>query len=621
MISAGRQMMDDGEDVVVGIIEALGREDVKALLKGIAVIPPVENIHEGKTYKEFDLDIVLLRKPGIVLVDELAHANVSGARHPSRWNDVEELLANGITVYATLNVQDIESLGDAVVGITGMRPKDTVPDSVFDKADDIILVDINADELLRRMRIGKVATPAHGRTSDSFLKGNIIALRDLALRRTIERVDAQMEAYNIREGIRDSQPIADKIIVCIGPEKLSQKLIRSTRRMSDTLKAPWVAVYVETARHSRLSDEGKIAVEAHRRMAEMLGGKTTVLQGTNAVDEIIAYARANGITKIVIGKKERPHWRDVVFGSLADKLMNKSGYIDIYVVTASGEKEDYTKHASELVEFRPELYMQSLLLIVLCTALGLVFGGYLRNEDQMAIYLLGNVVASASLGRGPSIFYALLSTACFDFFFVEPMDSIDIYDRSFLMTLIVMLVTSIVINTYAVRLKLQAIFARKREHDTQILYAFTREMSAVRGHAAMCRVVTSHIKDAIGAEVVVALPDKKGYLDVVWGELPQRDIIRETGLMRWSYDNIRLAGIGTDTMPSAATLYLPLVTVEGRIGVLGVIPKGEDKRLAPEQVSLMEAFASLLSSGIERANASEMALRDLKKQLAPDVSI
>lgn len=623
MLSAGRQMFVDGTDVVVGAIEETEREDIRTLIKDIPAIPLVEYAHENTVYREFDLDITLLRKPHIVLLDELAHANAPGARHPRRWNDVEELLTAGIHVHATLNVQDIESMRDTVAGITGVRPKHTVPDSVFDAADDIILVDINADELLRRMRSGKITVPSRDRNRayDSFLKGNIIALRDLALRRTLARVDAQMELYNISAGIRKILPVADKVMVCIGPEQLSEKLIRTARRMSDSLRAQWIAVYVENARHYRLSDAGKAAVEAHQRMAESLGGKTLVLQGTNAVDEIVDYARSHGVTKIIIGKKERTRWRDAIFGSLADNIINKSGHIDVYVVTGHAGREDHTKPISDLYEFKPVLYVQSLLLVALCSALGIMLSAYLKNEDQMAIYLLGNVVASASLGRGPSIMYALLAAACFNFFFVEPMAAINIYDRSFWMTSIVMLVTSIVINSYAARLRLQARFARKREHDARMLYAFTREIAATRGHQAMCKVAASHIKEAVNAETVIGLPDKTGHIEVVWGELPQRDIIRESGLMRWCYDNMRSAGIGTDTMPSAATLYVPLKTAEGRLGVLGVMPRGEDRHLSPEQVSLIEAFANLLSTGIERANASESAIHDLKRQIGATVSI
>ena len=483
---------------------------------------------------------------------------------------------------------------------------------MFDGADDIVLVDINADELLRRLAEGKVyiTEQARANAADNFFKkSNIIALRELALRRATERVDAQMDAYKYREGIRGILPVADKVMVCIGPEHLSEKLIRTARRMAGSIKAPWTAVYVENARHYRLSDEARKAVEVHLQMAERLGGKTLVLQGTSAVDEIIAYAGDNGITKIIIGKSARTRWHDILIGSLADKVIRRSGYIDVYVVTGEDPDPQFTKSASDLYEFRPKLYFQSMEVIILCTVINFLFRASLKSEDEMLIYLIGNVVVSASLGRGPSFLYALLSAACFNFFFIPLLYTVKIEDRSFWMTLAVMLATSLVINSYASRLRLQAVFARKRERNTQLLYAFTREIAVNRGHKAISEVAARHIKDVTGADILVALPDKAGHLQIIWGELQQRDIIKESGLMQWCFDNSKPAGIGTDTMPSAQTLYLPLVSSENKLGVLGVSPKTQEKELSTDQRSLIETFASLLASAAERANAADVAER------------
>ncbi len=611
MLSAGRQRLLDGVDMVAGMVEINNREEMMKLLEGMPVIPLMELSGPLTPFKEFDLDIALLRKPDIILIDELAHTNAPGARHPHRWNDVEELLSNGINVYTTLNVQNLESLNDVVAGITGVRVKETIPDSVFDGAEDIVLIDINADELLKRLEEGKVYTDDRVRadTADKFFrKSNIIALRELALRRTIERVDAQMEAYKYREGIRDMQPAADKVIACIGPDHLSEKLIRTAKRIAASLKAPWMAIYVENARHYHLSEEGKKAVEDHMRLAEQLGGKAMILQGDNAVEEIITFARENGITKIVVGKSERTRWRDILFGSLADQIMNKSGYIDVYVVTGEAPAdEENLNRTSDLVEFKPRLYLQSFLLVIACTALGILFPSYIKPDDQMILYLIGNVVVSASLGRGPSFLYAIFSATCFSFFFTGAAGSFNIAERSFWLTAIVMLVTSAVINSYAARLRLQTMFARKRDRNTQMLYAFARDIAATRGHIAISKVAARHIKDAVGADILVALPDKSGHLELIWGELQQRDVIRESGLMHWSFENRKPAGIGTNTMPSVETLYVPLITAESRLGVLGVTPKTGDKKFSTEQVSLIETFASLLASGIERANAATTA--------------
>ena len=617
MLSSAHQRLHEGVDVVAGIIETHARDDTAKLLDGIPHIPMLEREHRGIKVKEFDLDVALLRKPSILLIDEFAHTNAPGSRHLKRWSDVAELLDAGINVYTTLNVQHLESLSDLVAGITGVLVKETVPDSVFDQADDIVLVDINADELLKRLEEGKVYTGEQVKAQASenfFRKSNIIALRELALRRTTERVDAQMDAYKYREGLKNIVPVSDKVMVCIGADHLSEKMIRSAKRMAASLKAPWTAVYVENERHYRLSDEGKKAVETHLRMAERLGGKALILQGTSAVEEIITYAHENGITKIVIGKTERTRWKDILWGSLADKIIQKSGYIDVYVVTGEPPHDNTMKNTSDLLEFKPKLYMQSLVVASLCTAVGSLLRSFIHPQDQMIIYLIGNIIVSASLGRGPSVFYAIVAAACFNFFFVNSMQDIDVYEQTFWMPLIMMLVTSIVINSYASRLRLQAMFSRKREHNTQLLYAFAREIAVTRGHKGISEVAAKHIMDIMNAEILVALPDKSSHLELVWGELQHRDIIKEAGLMQWCYDNTRVAGFGTDTMPSAETLYVPLFTAEAKLGVLGVTPKNgtaakNDKKFPVEQISLMETFASLLASAVERVNAADEAER------------
>ncbi|HEU5048516.1 MAG TPA: sensor histidine kinase KdpD [Rickettsiales bacterium] len=612
MLASGHQLLLDGVDIVAGVVETHGRAETLKLLEGMPVIPQKELSYRGMTVKEFDIDAALDRKPAILLLDELAHTNAPGSRHAKRWNDVEELLAAGIDVYTTLNVQHLESLNDMVAGTTGVWVKETVPDSVFDNAEDVVLVDINADELLKRLSEGKVYINEQARTRAAehfFKKSNLIALRELALRRTTERVDAQMDAYKIREGIRGLQPVADKLLVCVGPDPLSETLVRSAKRIAAAFKAPWTAGYVENARHYQLGDEQKKVLESHLRMAERLGGKTVVLQGTNALDEIMAYARDNGITKIVIGKHNKPRWREIVFGTLADKVIRKSGSIDVYVITGDMPEHSLQERANELVQFKPALYLQAMLIIALCTLAGVGARGFIKPIDEVLIYLAGNVVVSARLGRGPSVMYALLSAACLNFFFIEPLYTLQIYDRSYWMTLTVMLATSLVINSYASRLRLQALFARKRERHSQMFYAFTREMAATRGHVALSEVAARHIRDSIGAEIVVCLPGPDDILMPVWGSLPQRDVIKENSLVQWCFSNSRPAGLGTDTMSSADAFYAPLVTADSTVGVLGVIPRKSTARFSPEERSLIETFANLLASGVERANAAETAER------------
>ncbi|MFN9114084.1 MAG: universal stress protein, partial [Bacteroidota bacterium] len=328
MLSAGKQALAEGIDAVVGLVETHGREDTKKLLEGLPILPSREVQYSGTLIKEFDLDAALARKPKLILLDELAHNNAPGSRHPKRWNDVDELLDAGIDVYTTINVQHLESLNDVVARITGIWVKETVPDAVFDKADEISLVDIPTEDLLKRLKEGKVyiAPEAKKRAAQNFFKkSNLIALRELALRRTAERVDAQMDDYKSQGGMSQAWSGADRILVCIGPDALSNKLVRAAKRMAGGLKAPWTAIYVETDRHQMLSKEGQEQLDRTKRLAQRMGAEIEVVKGQNAPEEIVNFARANNMTKIIVGKKPRPRWQEILTGTLADEIMRRSG--------------------------------------------------------------------------------------------------------------------------------------------------------------------------------------------------------------------------------------------------------------------------------------------------------
>ena len=610
MLSAAQDQLREEVDVVAGIVETHGRAETQKLLAGIPILPMIDVTHKGITLKEFNLDAAKARKPTLVLVDELAHSNAPGSRHGKRWQDVEELLAAGINVYTTLNVQHLESLSDLVAGVTGVRVKETVPDSVFDTADDITLVDIPTDELLKRLAEGKVyiADMAKTRAAENFFKkNNIIALRELALRRTAERVDAQMDAYNMREGIREALPVADKVMVCLGPDPLSAKLVRTAKRMAVSLKAQLVAVYVENIRHYRLGEEGKAAMESVMRMAERLGAKTVILQGDNAVEEIIAYARESGITKIILGKPQQPRLKDLVYGSLADKIIRKSGTIDVYVVTGDPSPRPLFTAKNSIFEFKPELYGLSLLAISFCTGLGIALRSFLTPIDQAMIYLAGVVPVAAKLGRGPSLLYAFISVTAFNFFFVEPIYTFNVYDRSYWLTFCVMLLTSLIITDQASKLRLQAMISRRREHHTQSLYTLTRSLASTRGQKAMSEVAVRHIEEVFNNNVTVWIPDAAGHLSPLVGALPETDYVKERAVLQWCFDHGRTAGRDTATMPSATGIYLPLMAISGTLGIIGILPNSDIKHFSLEEISSLETIASLLASALESANSAEMA--------------
>ncbi|MDD5585555.1 MAG: DUF4118 domain-containing protein [Alphaproteobacteria bacterium] len=612
MLAAAHEKLDEGVDVAVGIVETHQRPETEKLLEGLRILAPLKVDYRGVVLNELDLDAALTRKPGILLVDELAHSNAPIMRHPKRWNDVLELLDAGIDVYTTLNVQHIESLADLVAGSTGVWVKETVPDSVFDAADDIVLVDIDADDLLERLAEGKVyvAPGVKARAAENFFKkSNLIALRELALRRTAERVDAEMYAWNDSEGMRDRVPVADKILVCVGPDALSTKLVRSAKRLASALKVTWAAVYVENARHFRMNETGRRKVEAIFRMAERIGGKTLVIQGENPVDAIIAHARAHHFTKIMVGKPLRSAWQLFFRGSLADKIIRKSGNIDVYVVTS-----DY-RHATEplsdisLSDFDQRPYLWALLMVVAATALGIVWRHVLAPVDLALIYLTGIVLVAAKFGRGPSLLYSFLSVVAFNYFFIAPLHKFRLEDSSYLMTFLVMLITGYVIATQASKLRIQMLLARDRERRTHTFYSLTRELTATRGRQNVAEAAARHVSDLLKADVTIWLPDPDGHLEAVAGDLPAESFLKERSVLQWCYDNAKMAGRATTTMPGAEGLYLPLIGSAETLGVLGIIPRSSERAFSLDEISTLETVASLLSSAEERVKAGELALQ------------
>lgn len=618
MLSAAQSALKQGVDVVIGVVETHGREDTTRLADGIPVIPPKEIEYRGTTLKEFDIDGALERKPELVLMDELAHTNAPGSRHPKRWQDVEELLDAGIDVYSTLNVQHLESLNDVVARITGITVKETVPDAIFDRADLISLVDIPSDELLQRLKDGKVyiAPQAKKRAAQNFFKKtNLIALREMALRRTAERVDAQMDTYKARSGTIQGWTSADRILVCIGPDSLSGKLVRVAKRMAGGLKAPWTAVYIENDRHYRLSKSGQEAVDRHLRLVERMGGKVEIIHGQNAADEIIAYAKSHGITKIIVGAAPKSRLREIFEGSLVSNIIPRSGDIDVHVVT--GESEDRRSMKVPFWALRSPLtyYASAPAMVALFTLLLMPMRIFVEPANIVMLYLIGTVAVAVRYGRGPAMLASLFSVLAFNFFLTEPYYSFKISEEEHFITFVVMLATGIIIGSQTSRLRLQAIFARKRERNTSILYAMTRELTASRGKTTLAEITVRHIAEVFESHVSLWIPDAKGDLkqaayesDLEDGEV---DTLREETAAHWAFTHRQNAGFGTDTLPSASGLYVPLPTPTGCVGVLGLIPLNDQVAYSSETLELLETFASLAASALERANMAELWERSI----------
>jgi two-component system sensor histidine kinase KdpD len=608
MLNEARNLKREGANVLVGIVETHGREETAALLHDLAVLPRRKEQHRGVTLAEFDLEGALDAKPDLILVDELAHTNAPGSRHPKRWQDVEELLARGIDVYTTLNVQHLESLNDMVARLTGIQVRETVPDTVFDLADDIALIDIPSDELLKRLGQGKVyiAPGAKHRAMENFFKKtNLVALREIALRRTAERVDAQMDLLTAAQGKQEAR-IGEKILVCVGHDAFSGQVIRHAKRLATRARARWIAAYVETGRHYRLTEKARADVERNLRLAERMGAQIINLKGNNAAEELLSYARSNGITRIIVGSRPQSHWRQILSGSLATDLLARAAGIEISAVTGHSRKKVGYLSGWRTLLAQPSAYGKALLILAALFGIVVPLRGIAEADNLIMIFQIGIIIIAARYGVFPSIMASVIGVALFNFTFVPPYYSLTAYDPAYYFTFAVMLTTSLFIGTMAAKLSVQAQFARKREQETALLYSLTRELSITRGLERMAELARRHVGEAFQAEVVVIIPHEQELR--FYPENIAAHEVKEESVARWALENKTTAGRGTDTLPSARGLYLPLNVEDEIFGVLGVIPLNE-REFGTEEEAQLETFAGLIASAFQRANKAEIAER------------
>src|SRR5262252_852505 len=505
MLEAAQEQRRDGVDVVIGIVETHGRSETEALVNGLEVVPRRGVDYRGTVLQEFDLDAALARRPTTILIDELAHTNAPGLRHAKRWQDVQELLKAGINVYTTVNVQHLESLNDVVAQITGVRVRETVPDSVLERADDVELIDLPPDDLLQRLREGKVYVPEQIQRAIQhfFTKGNLIALRELALRRTAERVDQQMEIYRRDHAVVRTWPAAETIMVCVNSKPRGPRLIRAARQMAAGLHAKWIAVYVQIPRHLRQLQTDRDRLVQTLRLAEQLGAETVTLTGANVAQELLSYARSRNVTKIIVGKPVRSWWKEWIYGSVVSELVHQSGEIDIYVITGeAGEGQPLVRRTLRRTSERSE-YAYALIGVLIATAIAWLMFPYFALANLIMMYLIAVVVVAIRCGRGPSVVAAVLSVAAFDFFFVPPYFSFAVSDIQYLLTFAVMLVVALVISNLAVRIRQQAELARSREKRTAVLYAMSRDLATHRGSGLLAHVATKHLREVFDSQVAI----------------------------------------------------------------------------------------------------------------------
>jgi len=611
MLETGRAKRADGLDVVVGVVETHGRAETARLLDGLEVLPrrPVE--YRGARLEEFDLDAALARRPALLLVDELAHTNAPGSRHTKRWQDVEELLATGVNVYSTLNIQHLESLNDIVAQITGVTVRETVPDSVLEAADEVELVDVTPDVLQQRLREGKVYVPEQAqRAIDRFFrKGNLIALRELALRRTAERVDAQMRGYMAEQGIQEIWAAAERLLVCVGPGATTDRLVRAASRLATRLHADWVAVHVETPRGERHSPAERENVLRALELAEQLGGRVVTLSGLSVADEILAYARAHNITRIIVGKPAPRRFRPLA-ASLLTALIRRSGAIDVLAIT--GEEAGETP--SSAAPARPSSaweYAAAAAIVLVPTLIGLLLrrvGATVATIDAAMLYLLAVVLAAARFRQGPAVTAALVGIASFDFFFVHPYYTFSVSDIRYVLTFGVMLVVALVMGNLTGRIRSGAQAARERERRTAALYALSRELGIARHREEVSAAVARSARDTFGGEPAVLLPDDAGRVQPA-GPVPFPIDDRERGTAQWVHDHGQPAGHGTSTLPAAVAFYVPLASSGRVVGVLGIRPSEPGRFRDPAQRRLLEALAAQAATALERLALAEQGRR------------
>ena len=624
MLEAARKRQDEGVDVVVGYVEPHGRAETEALLRGLEALPLLQVDYRSARLNELDLDAALARKPALLLVDEFAHTNVPGARHAKRWQDVQELLEAGIDVYTTVNVQHLESLNDVVAQITGARMQETVPDNLFDHADEVELVDISPEDLLQRLKEGRVYVPERARHAidNFFRKGNLIALRELALRATADRVDAEMREYRIDHAISATWAAAERLLVAVGPDAQGERLVRSGKRMAAALRAQWLVVYVETPELLKLPEDERNRRINLLRLAESLGAETVTLDGISAAQAVLDYARTRNVTRILVGRPNQRRWAWPGRASTTRLLLEANADIDIYVVGVGGVAPNpvlarsgaYLGVAPPSGKTRWPGYLWGLAATLSCTALSWWMTPAFELANLIMVYMLGAVLIAARYGHGPAIMVSVVNVAAFDFFFVPPRFSFAVSDTQYLVTFAIMLVVAIVISNLTASVRLQARVAGHRERRTALLYAMSRELAGIRGLDNIAASAVRHTSEVFDAQVVVLLPDATGMITHPKAPGIHRSLRgADLGVAQLVYDRGRKAGLGTDTLPGGDTIYLPLVsigtatTAGATRGVLALLPSNPRRVLLPEQMHLLDTFVSQIALALERARLAEQA--------------
>ncbi|WP_340620705.1 two-component system sensor histidine kinase KdpD [Xenorhabdus siamensis] len=631
MLQEAQRLLTQGLDVIIGVVETHGRQETAALLKGLPQLPP-KHIHYAKRrIAAFDIDAAIARRPAIILMDELAFSNPQGCRHPKRWQDVEELLEAGIDVLTTINVQHLESLNDVVGGITGIRVRETIPDHIFDSADDVVLVDLPPDDLRQRLHEGKVyiSGQAERAIEHFFRKGNLIALRELALRRTADRVDDQMRAFRDTRGKEPVWHTRDNLLLCIGDNEGNEKLIRKAARLAAKLDCIWHAVYVETPKLHRLPEVKRRTILKALRLAQELGAETATLSEPHKERAILRYAREHNLGKIIVGRYHSLYskffnrrWR----ADFVERLGKLGPDLDIIII-ALEDKRHWHTHSKEHTDHRSfnEKWLSQIqgfvMAIILCALITIFSRAVLLPLDKanlVTLYLLGVVVIALFYGRWPSVFAAFINVVSFDLFFVQPHLSLAVKDMQYLLAFIVMLIVGVVVGNLTAGIRYQARVARHREQRTRHLYEITRELSRALNEEDVARISYHFLSNSFQAKTGLLLPDNNNRLYQVKSYNGGQMLVDEA-IAKWCFEKKQPAGAGTDTLPGVPYQLIPIATPSQVFAVLAIESPNLRQLLVPEQQRLLHIFTGIIANALERlhlARGAETAKLDNKwKQL------
>jgi two-component system sensor histidine kinase KdpD len=613
MLEAAHERRREGADVVVAIVETHGRKETERLLRGLEVLPRRELSYRGREFGEMDLDAVLARKPKIAIVDELAHTNVPGSRHAKRWEDVEEILAAGIDVYTTLNIQHLESLNDVVARISRVRVRETLPDKALELADEIELIDLPPDDLLQRLREGKVYVRDQvGRALGHFFsKGNLTAFRELAMRVAAERVDAQMMSFMRAHAIPGPWPTQDRLLVCVNESPVAKQLVRTAKRMADRARIPWIVLSVQTPRSETLPEDARDRIAEALRLAESLGAETTTLRAeADLAREILRFARERNVTRILVGRPRRRHWRAFFRENVAEQLVRKGEAFEVTIVSPAAEQgpgQRIEPGKPVKVRLDPVAYGAATAVVAAAAAVAFAVSEFLPLPNVSLVFMTAVLIVALRFGLWPSLFSSVLSFLAYNFLFTEPYYTLHVSQRGELLTIVFFFIVSVLVGNLAARLKAQVEAMRTTAARTDKLFEFSRKVVAAASLDDVLWASVSHVAQTLKCHALILLP-KDGGLEIAAGFPPEDHLAsRDWGAAEWAWEKETVAGWGSSTLPAAQWLFLPLKSKRGRVGLLGVSFTASSPQvggLSLEQRRLLDALVDQVAVAVERAQIS-----------------